>query len=415
MQRQFYPYVLVVGLATASAGFSAPLIGGISVSTHAERFLHQAGEKQVKINREAVHNQPGWSPAMGWAYGLTSEGKTPDSILVEARSGAIVEWVRGGQPRYGSTKDRKLSAEETGRNAKQWLLTHVPHVKGRRLEELGHTTLGGEIIDYWLWVERIGPFRAISPNTVSAEISAVTGEIVQFSAPMHRITVPVIPTVPKERALSISNVAIGPPKQYGTPETDLTVRINPLGVQSLQWIVAYPLPVPPGQKRAATDYARVYVDALTGEIALVTAPFGGAVASRFPKGRPTIQEVPRLRLSINAEEEDVHPSPKLKSESVLVPVEALQRLGIRVEHNWAQSDAVLTYPSGRRLRLRAGQTTAKDTANGVVTLDVSPELSGGRLWVPLRPFAQLNRWSVQWNGKERSLDLTRPISTALHR
>lgn len=98
-------------------------------------------------------------------------------------------------------------------------------------------------------------------------------------------------------------------------------------------------------------------------------------------------------------------APVVKDGRTLIPLRGvLETLGISVTWN-AEEQSILAEKDDTTASFAIGSTTA--TVNGTeTTLDVAPELLGGRTMVPLRAIAEVFGADVQWDGATKTVTIT---------
>jgi hypothetical protein len=127
------------------------------------------------------------------------------------------------------------------------------------------------LVDTWGWTDRVGSYGALSPNSVSVDVDACTGEVVGFMAPTLRIQLPPPPKLScgeaQQRALNVLGA-----HAWEVVETNLSLEVDPQSErQFLVWSVRLrnrsTLDLEAG---ALTKY--VELDPTTGEVLRRKAP-----------------------------------------------------------------------------------------------------------------------------------------------
>lgn len=102
-------------------------------------------------------------------------------------------------------------------------------------------------------------------------------------------------------------------------------------------------------------------------------------------------------------------NPYIKDSRTLVPFrKILETLGATV--SWDESSKkVIAQKGSTQIQLKIGSREAMVNGKGV-SLDVSPEISGGRTFVPLRFVSENLGASVSWDGNSKSISIAYPLA-----
>ncbi|MBT9173709.1 MAG: Leucine-, isoleucine-, valine-, threonine-, and alanine-binding protein [Syntrophomonadaceae bacterium] len=131
-----------------------------------------------------------------------------------------------------------------------------------------------------------------------------------------------------------------------------------------------------------------------------------AVVSSLAQAAPAPQQGP-IRVSIDEAALTLEVAPQMVGGRVMVPYRAIaERLGARV--GWDSRTRVVTVTKGADvMRLTVGQTTATVRGRNV-TLDTAPMVVAGRVMVPLRFLGEGLGARVDWDGSRRIVSVRTP-------
>jgi len=141
----------------------------------------------------------------------------------------------------------------------------------------------------------------------------------------------------------------------------------------------------------------------------ISDPSRGGIGVRPPSGAAPAVPAPPIRVTLNGENISFDQPPIMESGRTLVPLRAIfEALGAEVDWN-GDTQTVTAVKDGVTVTLRIGSYDLIKSGHAPTqtsTLDVPPQLVGGRTMVPARAVAESFGATVDWCGDTRTVIIT---------
>ncbi len=159
-----------------------------------------------------------------------------------------------------------------------------------------------------------------------------------------------------------------------------------------------------------SDGQKVFVDTKTlaaAEIWLVNAP-GDIIYGKVKPNYFLVDD--KTKVKVNGVLVAFDQLPVSQNGRLLVPVRAIaEAMGYRVSWDGVTNTATVSNNSSTTVKMTIGNPTVAISKNGVnstITLDVPPQMIGGRTLVPLRALAESFGAKVDWDDKNKTAIIT---------